>query len=147
MSGSDLRQLDREIDGPSYVEVAMGLVFVLTAAAVFSTGLTSGVFFFGFPLLLPAAWLLGRSIQDTARRRLTPKPPDGKERELLSAIQGSGEGITPMEAAMQTSLTVNEADRMLSELASGGHLRVEAESGEATLSYALPVRRDPSSGG
>jgi hypothetical protein len=44
-----------------------------------------------------------------------------------------------MEAAMETSLTVKEADRMLSELAEGGHLSVQGASG--TLRYSLPGRR------
>ena len=37
---------------------------------------------------------------------------------------------------METSLTVREADRMLSELAGGGHLSVERAGG--TLRYSLP---------
>jgi hypothetical protein len=44
-----------------------------------------------------------------------------------------------MEAAMETSLTVKEADRMLSELAGGGHLSVESAGG--TLCYSLPGRQ------
>jgi hypothetical protein len=39
---------------------------------------------------------------------------------------------------METSLTVKEADRMLSELASEGHLLVESREG--ALFYALPRR-------
>lgn len=46
---------------------------------------------------------------------------------------------TPAEAAMEISLTVSEADKMLSELAAGGHLQVE--SSESTLVYKLPSRR------
>ena len=40
---------------------------------------------------------------------------------------------------METSLTVREADGMLSELAGGGHLAVESRDG--ALFYALPGRR------
>ena len=40
---------------------------------------------------------------------------------------------------METSLTVREADRMLSELAGGGHLAVESKDG--ALFYSLPGRR------
>jgi hypothetical protein len=46
---------------------------------------------------------------------------------------------TPAEAAMETSLTVREADGMLSELAGGGHLSVESAGG--TLCYSLPGRQ------
>ena len=59
---------------------------------------------------------------------------------MLAAIRANGGSITPAEAAMETSLTVREADQMFSELASGGHLRVESEGG--TLFYALPSRRE-----
>ena len=40
---------------------------------------------------------------------------------------------------METSLTVSEADSMLSELAGGGHLAVESREG--ALFYSLPGRR------
>ena len=40
---------------------------------------------------------------------------------------------------METSLTVKEADRMLSELAGGGHLSVGSAGG--TLHYSLPGRQ------
>jgi hypothetical protein len=40
---------------------------------------------------------------------------------------------------METSLTVREADQMLSELGGGSHLTVESKEG--SLFYALPRRR------
>jgi hypothetical protein len=55
------------------------------------------------------------------------------------AILDSGGSITPVEAALKTSLTVDEADEILSHLANRGHLVVESRDG--TLSYALPGRR------
>ena len=58
----------------------------------------------------------------------------GAERRLLEAIERHGE-ITPIRAALETSLTVAEADRMLSELAQGGHLEVRVEG--AKLLYSL----------
>ena len=67
-------------------------------------------------------------------------PPVSTERELLSAIKANGGSITPAEAAMETSLTVREADGMLSELAGGGHLAVESRDG--ALFYSLPGRRN-----
>jgi hypothetical protein len=42
------------------------------------------------------------------------------ERQLLVAIERHGE-VTPARAALETSLTVAEADRMLGELAEKGH--------------------------
>jgi hypothetical protein len=64
-----------------------------------------------------------------------------KERELLSAIRDNDGSITPAEAALETSLTVREADQMLSELAAGGHLTVESR--HRILFYALPGRSTP----
>jgi hypothetical protein len=40
-----------------------------------------------------------------------------------------------VRAALETTLTVAEADRMLSELAQGGHLEVRVEGGK--LLYGL----------
>jgi hypothetical protein len=56
------------------------------------------------------------------------------ERQLLEAIERLGE-ITPTRAALETTLTVAEADRMLSDLARAGHLEMRAEGGR--LVYSL----------
>ena len=56
------------------------------------------------------------------------------ERQLLEAIERRGE-ITPTRAALETTLTVHEADRMLSDLAEQGHLNIRAENGK--LVYTL----------
>lgn len=75
--------------------------------------------------------------------RNASSPPISKERELLSALRDSGGSITPVEAAIETSLTVREADTMLSELAGSGHLALESRDG--ALFYFLPGRGDPES--
>jgi len=46
----------------------------------------------------------------------------------LEALREHGE-LTPARAAMETSLTVTEADKMLKELAEGGHLEVRVRGG------------------
>lgn len=56
------------------------------------------------------------------------------ERELLGALKKNGE-ITPAGAAVETSLTVAGADRMLQELARSGHLEVRVRGGG--IFYAL----------
>jgi hypothetical protein len=61
-------------------------------------------------------------------------PQKSKERELLEALRVRGE-LTPAQAAVETSLTVKEADEMLKELAEGGHLNVRVRGGG--LSYSL----------
>lgn len=60
-----------------------------------------------------------------------------KELELLDALAEQGE-LTPTTAAMRTSLTVDEASKMLEELARKGHLRVRIHDG--VMSYALQQR-------
>lgn len=67
------------------------------------------------------------------RKRTMPGPAD-KEGELLRALEERGE-ITPAIAAMRTSLTVDEASRMLEKLATKGHLKVLSRDG--ALAYAL----------
>jgi len=57
-----------------------------------------------------------------------------KEGELLHALAERRE-ITPATAAMRTSLTADEASKMLDELARKGHLRPRAEDG--VMAYAL----------
>ena len=58
-----------------------------------------------------------------------------KERELLNVLAERGE-ITPATAAMHTSLTVDEASKMLDGLAGKGHLKLQAKDG--VVAYALP---------
>ncbi len=63
----------------------------------------------------------------------------GSEKQLLLAILDAGGGITPVEAALETSLTVDEAEEILSRLADRGHLHVESRDG--ALAYTLPGKR------
>ena len=120
-----------------YVLIALGLAFVGFGASV---GFTAGELVPFFVFMLPASVLLALGLSRLEQqRRKAVSPRIGKERELLSAMRNNTGSITPAEAAMETSLTVSEADEMLSELAAGGHLQVE--SSEGTLVYKLPGRR------
>ncbi len=61
-----------------------------------------------------------------------------KEQELLEALGRSPSGeLTAAGAALETSLTVEEADRMLSRLAAKGHLRVRARETGGGLFYSF----------
>ncbi len=71
-----------------------------------------------------------RSIR-TSNQESQEKPA---EKQLLEVIERNGE-ITPARAALQTSLSVDEAERLLSELAQRGHLDVRVEGSK--LVYAL----------
>lgn len=86
---------------------------------------------------IPAVALICRGFWQLRRRRSgSAGPKFGGEKQLLMAILDSGGSITPVEAALKTSLTVDEAEEILSRLANRGHLLIE--SGDGVLSYALP---------
>lgn len=92
------------------------------------------IFMTYFWLMFPAFGLLVRGIAGLSDDASRLPASNDKERELLGALRVHGE-LTPARAAMETSLTVAEADRMLKELAEGGHLDVRARGGG--LLYAL----------
>ena len=116
-----------------------------TALAVILPVALSGVLLMAFPTVgwiwftffwvaFPAFGLLVRGLAGLSEGRTELPAGNGKERELLDALRERGE-LTPAEAAMETSLSVAEADRMLKELAEGGHLEVRVRGGG--LFYAL----------
>ena len=119
----------------AYVLTALGIGLIIAAVLIVMTANTAAA---GFPFILGAAACLGVGFSRFARQRRSLPATSSGERQLLSAIRDNGGSITPTEAAMETSLTVREADRMLSELAGEGHLLVESESG--VLFYRLPGR-------
>jgi len=96
-----------------------------------------------FFLLLTALSLLvlllcaGRRLSE--RSGATETPGAGSEKQLLMAIQAADEGVTPVEAALETSLTVDEDEESLSRLADRGHLVVRSREG--ALVFALPGGR------
>ena len=133
------RQREDTSDAGTYVLFALSLAFLLFGISV---GITSGVLVPVFVFMFPALVLLALGISKLQEKKQRSIPPKlGKERELLAAIRDNGDSITPAEAAMETSLTVREADRMLSDLAGGGHLTVEGRGG--ALFYSLPGRGGP----
>lgn len=58
---------------------------------------------------------------------------EAREKEVLEAIQRHGE-ITAAKAALETSLSVDDADKTLSKLAGAGHLEVRVEEGRILYS-------------
>ena len=91
------------------------------------------IFVFGWAVF-PAFGLLVRGIAGLSDGERELPAANGKERELLEALREHGE-LTPARAAMETSLTVAEADGMLKKLAEGGHLDVRVRGGG--IFYAL----------
>ena len=93
------------------------------------------IWFTFFWVVFPAFGLLVRGIAGLSEEKTElPAATNSKERELLEALRREGE-LTPARAAMETSLTVAEADGMLKELAEGGHLEVRVRGGG--IFYAL----------
>jgi hypothetical protein len=114
-----------------------GVIFLLVAVSLFSH---FPVFLFGWVIIfamLPVLGSLARSIALLLERQASTTPAaleDRKEKELLRALALYGE-IDPTRAALETSLSVSEADRILSELTKNGYLQVRARDGG--LVYAL----------
>ena len=148
-SGGVVSELERrgqgEEEGDSlttaYTTTAVGVALLVAAVLVV---MTAGVPAAGIGFVIGAAACVGWGVPQILKGRRALPSPHNKEKELLSAIRDNGGSITPAEAAMETSLTVREADRMLSELAGGGHLAVESRGG--SLFYALPNRSSPELG-
>ena len=90
--------------------------------------------FIYFWVIFPAFGLLVRGIAGLSDSGTELSAASSKERELLEALREYGE-LAPARAAMETSLTVSEADEMLKGLAEGGHLEVRVRAGG--LFYSL----------
>jgi hypothetical protein len=131
-----------EIKHNPYVSIAAGLILTVSAALVSSIGppYDSWSIPLGFSLyVIVAAFALRSAWQQSQRRgRKAIRPKPGGEKQLLMAIRDS-DGLTPVEAALETSLTVDEADELLSRLAERSHLHVQSHNG--ALYYTLPGRR------
>lgn len=117
-----------------------GVIFFMVTAS-FATNFFPFFFFFWFliplffvPVLAVAArGLNGLSSGQSLQSRQINSEED-KETELLEVLARRRE-VTAARAALETSLSVSEADRMLSGLANDGHIEVCARDGR--LGYAL----------
>ena len=117
--------------------VTGGLILLAAATVLFAVPqMWWLIFVFGWTVF-PAFGVFARGVAGLVDSR--PERPElptesSREQELLEAIKSHGE-ITPAQAAMNTSLTVSEADEMLKKLAEGGHLDMRVRGGG--LFYAL----------
>lgn len=106
--------------------VASGLLL-----AVFAPGAWWVVTIYGW-VIFPALGLVSGGIPGGASRSVSGRrgivEPESGERRLLEAMARSG-GITPARAALETSLSVSEAEEILSGLASGGYVEVRVQDG------------------
>ena len=107
--------------------VTGGLILLAAALLIAFTHFWWLIFIFGWAVF-PAFGVFARGVAGLIDTRSEPPAANARERELLEALQSSGE-LTPAQAAMETSLTVNEADEMLKDLAAKGHLDVRVRGG------------------
>ena len=90
-----------------------------------------------FWIAFPALGLLGSGVAglgEDRRSRTEQAAASDPERDLLVALMAHGE-MTAAGVASETSLSVDEADRRLKELADAGHLEVRVRGGG--IFYAL----------
>ena len=113
-------------------------VFVLVIACVFLAPLTT--FWWVVPVLGAAVPIALTLLAEPGHRSLRADDKAAKERELLGAL-AERRNLTPAAAAMRTSLTVDEAQGMLEDLARKGHLELHA--GDGIVSYSLAERDRP----
>ena len=119
------------------VTASLAVLVPLAAGAVLLFGLVPHLWWLIFVcgwMIFPAFGLLVRGVAGLSEGGTKLSAANSKERELLEALRERGD-LTPAEAAMETSLSVAEADEMLKGLAEGGHLQVRVRGGG--LSYSL----------
>lgn len=113
--------------------VALGIAAVL----VFFGQMFWLVFTFGW-IIFPALGLLTEGLanlsESPSKKQVALDSSANREKELLRALQDFGE-LTASQAALETSLSVAEAEQRLKELAEDGHLEVRGRGGG--LFYAL----------
>jgi hypothetical protein len=125
--------------GGSPVVLVVGLVvgglFLFSMAGAFDF-FPFFIFFWMIPFfLIPVIGLSARSVAGLFESRARRPIDEGKrEKEVLEALARHGE-LTPARVALETSLSVAEAEEVLSRLAKDGHIEVRAREGR--LGYAL----------
>ena len=139
----DFFGLDVEKMSPkAQVTAALAVILpVALAGALLALTHVWWIFFTFFWVAFPALGLLVRGVAGLSEGGHELPAASGKERELLEALREHGE-LTPAGAAMETSLTVAEADGMLKELAEGGHLDVRVHGGGLFYSLWGPEDKD-----
>lgn len=124
--------LDAEKMGPkAQVVVALSVLAPVVLSGLFLVAFVPGLWWifttYGW-VVFPAYGLLVRGVAGLAEAGSEEVQAETKERELLRALREHGE-LTPARAAMETSLSVADADRMLVKLAEAGHLEVRVRGG------------------
>ena len=130
--------IDTEGLGPrAKVGVALSVLVPVALSGVFLVLFVPGlwwIFTTYFWVAFPAIGVLGNGLAGLGDERRSRPAALDPERELLAALRERGE-MTPAGVAVETSLSVEEADRRLRELAEAGHLEVRVRGGG--IFYAL----------
>lgn len=126
--------------GLAAVGVALWCVTVLAIGVNLAESAWEWAWIFGFGTVVPALflWQVGRILTSGGKDSL-PSRKD-QEKELLEALSERGE-LTPITAAMRTSLTADEAAEMLEKLAGKGHLQLRVKEGIQSFALRGPDRR------
>ncbi len=130
--GIDLENMSPKAQAVTGLVVG-GSLLLVAASLLLLTDMWWLIFVFGW-MFFPAIGLFARGVAGITDAHPKRLPENSREQELLETIKDHGE-VTPAQAAMDTSLTVSEADEMLKKLAEGGHLDVRVRGGG--LFYAL----------
>ena len=123
------------VKGSPYVLLALGFVLGVVVSFVIRMGGPGPA---AALLLVIAVFTLVAYLVRLLTKRRPRSPKTGGEKQLLMAILDAGGSITPVEAALRTSLTVDEAEQLLTRFADRGHLVVHSRDG--ALLYAMPER-------
>jgi hypothetical protein len=123
------------VKGHRYVLLALGFVLGVVVSFVIHLGGPDPATAL---LLLIAVVTLVCYLVRLLTKRHPRSPKTGGEKQLLMAILDDVGSITPVEAALRTSLTVEEAEEILTRFADRGHLVVHSRDG--ALLYAMPGR-------
>jgi hypothetical protein len=118
------------------VSAALSVIIPVAVSGVFLVAFVPDLWWlltmYGW-VVFPAFGLLARGVSEVSKespKRVSEATPStiSPERDLLEALRRNGE-LTPARAAMETSLSVAEADEMLGGLAKDGHLEVRVKDG------------------
>ena len=130
--------IDAERLGPgARVGVALSVLVPVALSGIALVALAPGlwwIFTTYFWIAFPAVGMLGSGLAGMGEGRGFRPAAIDPERELLVVLRDRGE-MTAAGASTETSLSVDEADRRLSELAEAGHLEVRVRGGG--IFYAL----------
>lgn len=122
--------------GIAALVIGIWCFFVLSAALALAVNPGSWVIAIGIGVVAPIVLMtqVNRAIALYEERKKSLPDAGDQESKLLKVLEERGL-VTPATVAINTSLTIEEAARMLERLSSKGHLKTISEHG--TIAYSL----------